>query len=136
MHAVDTYELDPLMEEAGRRGFLWHQFRVDRHGPDVLSGVFHWADCADVVVLTDELTSHAYRTPTGRVTDVFAPSHVRWWYGRNQAEPGISMVWVLRALLALPEPDEPGGMLPLVPAPSGTGISGQRVPVRIRRRLT
>jgi hypothetical protein len=63
---------------------------------------------------------------------VFAPSLVHWWYGRNPAQPGTSMVWVLRALLTLPEP---GDVLPLAPAPDGTGVPGTRTPVRIGRRL-
>lgn len=141
--AVEVHELDALIEKAAKRGYVWHQFRFDRHGPEVLAGVFEWGGCADVVVLTDEKGSHAYRTPTDRTTDVFAPSHVTWWYGRSDETvtargnvlPGISMVWVLRALLTLPEPTVPDVLLPLVPAPKGTGVPGDRIPVRIRRRL-
>jgi hypothetical protein len=129
--AVAVDELDALIEEAGKRGYLWHQFRVDRHGPDVLAGVFTWSDCADVVVLTDDRDSHAYRTPTGADIDVFAPSVVHWWYGHS-AEVGV--VWVLRALLTFPRPDEPHGLPPLVAAPAGTGVYGDRIPVQIRRR--
>lgn len=134
-------ELEALLEEAGRRGYLWYQFRPDHHGPDVLAGVYRWNHCSDVVVLTDERSTHAYRTPTGPAVDVFAPSHVHWWYGRSDGSvpgtvlPGISMVWTLRALLTLPAPGEPGGVPPLVAAPNGTGVSGDRVPVRLRRGL-
>jgi hypothetical protein len=127
-------ELDALLAEAGKRGFTWHQFRGDQHGPDVLAGVFQWDDCADVLVLTDECGSHAYRTPTDHATDVFAPTHVLWWYGGNQTRPGNAMVWILRALLTLPRP-EVLNALPLVPAPVNTGVPGRRIPVRIRRRL-
>jgi hypothetical protein len=135
-------ELEGLIEEAGRRGFLWHRFRDDQHGPEVLAGVFRWGWCADVVVLTDEKGTHAYRTPTDDAIDVLAPSHVHWWYGRSDdamvADPGtvlkgVCMVWVLRALLTLPHPDEPGGLCHLIPAPKGTGVPGDRVPVRMRR---
>jgi hypothetical protein len=122
-------ELDVLIERAGRRGYLWHQFRVDHHGPEVLAGVFQWPDCADVVVLIDDHESHAYRTPTP-INDVFAPSHVHWWYGRSAQ---VGMVWVLRALLTLPSPREPGGLPPLVPALPDTGVPGARLPVRLRR---
>jgi hypothetical protein len=132
-------ELDALIEEAGKRGYLWYQFRPDQHGPEVLAGVFYWDRCADVVVLTDEKSTHAYRTPTDPTTDVFAPSRVHWWYGRGDESlgrspvelPGVSMVWILRALLTLPAPTEPGGAPQLVPAPKGTGVPGERIPVRL-----
>ena len=128
-------ELDALIEEAGRRGYLWHQFRPDRHGPEVLAGVLRWGSCADVVVLTDERSTHAYRTPTEQGDDVFAPMRVHWWYGRNDSAVGcngVSMVWILRALLTLPTPDE--RLPPLVSAPAGTGVSGERFPVRVSLR--
>lgn len=118
-------ELDALIEEASRRGYRWHQFRSNHHGPDVLAGVFRWERCVDVVVLTDEKGTHAYRTPNDPDNDVFAPSHIHWWYGRcdgSSALPGGSMVWILRALLTLPTPDEVGGFSPLMPAPKGTGV--------------
>lgn len=121
--------IDALVEEAGRRGYLWHLFRVDRHGPEVLAGVLRWPTCADVVVLIDDDASHAYRTPA--VEDVFAPAWVHWFYGLS-AEVG--MAWVLRALLTLPGPGEPGGLPALVPAPAGIGVPGGRLPVVIRRR--
>jgi hypothetical protein len=119
----DVDELDILIEEVGKCGYMWHQFRVDQHGPEVLAGVYQWRDHADVVVLTDDAGSHAYRTPTDATTDVFAPSHVCWWYGRSA---DVGMVWVLRAVLTLPRPDEPGGLPPLIPAPPSTGIAGNR----------
>jgi hypothetical protein len=129
--AVDVHELDALLEEVGKRGFMWHHFRVDRHGPDVLAGVFQWDGCADVVVLTDDEGSHAYRTPTNQATDIFDPSQVYWWYGGSVE---VGMVWVLRALLTLPRPDTPDGLLPLRPAPPETGVPGDRIPVRLRKR--
>lgn len=144
---VTRTEVDALLEEAGKRGFMWHQYRVDRHGPDVLAGVYQWEGFADVVVIADVTHAHAYRTPTSPNTDVFAPTHVTWWYGDNtrlwQSRPdrlpvtGIgagSLVWTLRALLTLPAPGDPYAPATLVPALPGTGISGARVPVRIRRR--
>lgn len=72
---VDMNELDVLIEQAGKRGYLWHLFRVDKHGPEVLAGVFQWKECADVIVLTDDQDTHAYRTPTP-VADLFAPPYV------------------------------------------------------------
>jgi hypothetical protein len=122
-------EVDALLEKAGKRGFMWHQFRVDRHGPDVLAGVYQWEGCADVVVIRDERHAHAYRTPTGPDTDVFVPTHVTWWYS------GDKLVWTLRALLTLPEPGCPHAPTALTPAFPGTGVTGARVPVRIRRRI-
>jgi len=135
-------ELDALIERAAKRGYLWHRFRDDQHGPAVLAGTFDWGVCRDVVVLAGEDGSHAYRSPVG--PDVFAPALVHWWYGRcDQAArppgtvlPGVGRVWVLRALLTLPDPHEPGGLAPLTPAPKGTGVPGSRIPVRIRRRTT
>lgn len=128
--AVD--ELDALIDEAGRRGFLWHLFGVDKHGPEVLAGVLRWPTCADVVVLIDDQTSHAYRLPVGdSEVDVFAPPWVHWFYGLS-AEVG--MAWVLRALLTLPNPREQGGLSALVRAPVGIGVMGNRSPVVIRRR--
>jgi hypothetical protein len=132
-NAVSPNEIDALIDEAGRRGFLWHLFRTDRHGPEVLAGVLRWPDCADVVVLIDDRDSHAYRVPTGNLSvDVFAPTCVHWFYGLS-AEVG--MAWVLRALLTLPRPDQPAGLPVVVPAPTGIGVAGDRSPVVIRKRL-
>ena len=129
---VSPDEIDALINEAGRRGFLWHLFRMDRHGPEVLAGVLRWPDCSDVVVLTDDRDSHAYRVPTADPSiDVFAPTLVHWFYGLS-AEVG--MVWVLRALLTLPRPDEPGGLPTPVRAPARIGVPGDRSPVVIRKR--
>lgn len=129
--AVDVDELDALLEQAGKCGFTWHQFRVDRHGPEVVAGVFRWRGCTDVLVLTDDVSSHAYRMPTAENADVFAPARVHWWYGGAS----VGMVWVLRALLTLPRPDQPHGLPPLMLAPPGTGVPGNRIPVRVRRWL-
>lgn len=82
-------ELEALIEVAGKRGYTWHMFRMDRNGPDVLAGVHRWRDCADVLVLLDDATTHAYRVPLDSI-DLFSPRHVVWWYGC------ISMVWTLR----------------------------------------
>ncbi|OLF05872.1 hypothetical protein BLA60_34390 [Actinophytocola xinjiangensis] len=134
MRGGETFmnEFDALIAEAGRRGYLWHQFRPDRYGPEVLAGVLRWGGVSDVVVLTDEWGTHAYRTPGGDGEDVFAPGRVHWWYGCNAGAANVSMVWILRALLTLPTPDE--WLPPLVDAPAGTGVSGARVPVLVSRR--
>ncbi|OLF06652.1 hypothetical protein BLA60_30775 [Actinophytocola xinjiangensis] len=119
-------ELDALLSEVGRRGFTWHLFRADRYGPEVLAGVFEHPGCADVVVLTGDESAHAYRVPTGAGTDVLAPALVSWWYV-------ASPVWTLRALLTLAEPTGHHHQ-PLLVVPSGFGVPGDRVPVRLRRR--
>jgi hypothetical protein len=129
---VDVDEIDALIDTVRRRGYLWHQFRVDRHGPAVLAGVLRWPTCADVLILIDDHESHAYRTPTGDPgADVFAPEWVHWFYGLS-AEVG--MAWVLRALLTFPRPVEPGGLPSLVRAPAGLGVPGDRFPVVISKR--
>jgi len=143
--AVGTTEFDVLIEKISKRGYLWYQFAENDYGPRTVAGVFHWLDCADVLVLCDDRDSHAYRTPTP-IPDIFSPVHVHWWYGRADSTvrqsgtelPGVDMVWVLRALLTLPRPDQPYGLPPLRVAPPGTGVpigAGDRAPVRMRRWL-
>jgi hypothetical protein len=120
-------ELDALLEKACRLGFQVQMFRVDRHGSEVLAAVYRWRSCADVLVSVDDRRAHAYRTPTGKDTDVFAPDYVCWWYRGNA-------VWTLRALLTLPDPRHPGAPGTLVPAPPEAGVSVERVAVRTRPR--
>lgn len=124
---VDVTELDALLEKAGKLGFMWHMFRTDQHGPEVLAGVFQHSDCADVVVFNSDGYAHAYRLPTDADTDVFEPRRVYWRYG---ARP----VWTLRAVLTLLAPGHPDAPNTLTPAPSNLGIPGDRIPVRMRRR--
>jgi hypothetical protein len=121
---LDVTELDALLELAGKRGYLWHMFRTDRHGPELLAGVCHQADHADVFILSDAEHARAYRLPTAPDTDVLSPTWVYWWYA-------ASPVWTLRALLTLPTPGTPE---PLVAAPPELGIPGDRTPVHVRRR--
>lgn len=125
--AAGVTELDALLEKVGKVGFMMHMFRVDQHGPGVLAGVFQHAGCADVFVLSSGEYAHAYRLPTGAGTDVFTPTRVYWWYA-------ASPVWTLRALLTLPRPSHPDAPVMLVPMPPGLGVSGDRRPVRLRRR--
>ena len=120
-------ELDALLEKAGKLGYLWHMFRTDQHGPEVLAGVYQRSGSADVFVFSSDEYAHAYRLPTDTDTDVFAPTRVYWWYG-------ASPVWTLRALLTLPEPGRPDAPDTLIVAPPGLGIPGDRMSVRMRRR--
>ena len=124
---ADVTEWDALLEAAATRGYLWHMFRTDRHGPEVLAGVFQRHGSADVIVFSCAEHAHAYRLPTDRDTDVFTPSRVYWWYA-------ASPVWTLRALLTLPAPGERGAPGTLLPPPPGAGVPGDRHPVRMRRR--
>jgi len=125
---VVATELDALMATVGKRGFVFHSFRVDRHGPDVLAAVHDFGGCADVVILVDEDRAVAYRTPTGPGIDVFSPSQVYWSYAAGP-------VWTLRALVTLPPPGHPDAPSGLMEAPSRLGIPGDsRAPVRVRKR--
>jgi hypothetical protein len=76
---ADVTEWNALLETAAGRGYLWHMFRTDRDGPEVLAGTFRHPGCADVVVIAGAEHAHAYRLPAGADTDVFAPAHVYWW---------------------------------------------------------
>lgn len=107
--------VNALLALAGERGFRWRRFPAGRHGQETLAGVYQWADCADVLVIRDADHAHAYRTPTGPATDVFAPTHVYWWYGDH------NLVWTLRAVLTLAPPGEPHAPIHLTPASPAAG---------------
>lgn len=117
--------LEDWLQQASERGFLWHQFRNDQHGPDYLAATLQRAGTADVLVLSGEDYAHAYRTPVASEEDVFRPSLVWWWYGH-------SPVWVVRAVLALPEPGHPDAPGHLMKVPAPTGVPGSLRPVKIR----
>jgi hypothetical protein len=124
-------EVDSLIATVRREGYLWHQFRVDRHRPDVLAAVLWWPTCADVLVLIDDHESHAYRTPVGQGADVFAPELVYWLYGLSV---DVGMVWVPRA--AHPSTSRRArrpAPTPLIRAPTGLGVKGERYPKRTSR---
>jgi hypothetical protein len=121
-------ELEVLMETIGHRGFLFHSFGSDRHGPKVLAAVRDFGGCADVVIMIDAEHACAYRTPTGAGIDVFAPSHVYWSYAAGS-------VWTLRALVTLAPPGHPDAPGELSVAPDGLGLPKDgRLPVRVRKR--
>lgn len=123
-------ELDGLLDQLGRRGFLMHAFRVDRHGPAILGYVYDWGGQADVLIIRGEEEAVAYRTPTGPDIDVFDPPRVYWWYGHTA-------VWTLRALLTLAPPGDPDASGVLSDTPPGHGIpADRRSPVRVRQRGT
>ena len=123
-----TTELDELLGLVGRQGFLAHEFKSDRDGPEVLAFVRYWAGgSADVVIVFDEVRASAFRT-AGSGADVFAPELVSWWYVSNP-------VWTLRALLALPGPGHPDEPIELMrPPPEYLLPAGDRMPVRVRAR--
>lgn len=123
-----TDELDVLMETIGKRGFLFHAFRGDRHGPELFAAVRDFGGCADVVILVDEDHACAYRTPTGPDIDPFNPSQIYWSYA-------ASPIWTLRALLTLAPPGHPDAPSGITDVPSGLGIPAtDRLPVRVRKR--
>ena len=118
-------ELNALLESIGKRGFLLHAFHVDQHGPDILAAVRTYDGLADVLILFDEHTACAYRTPTEGV-DVFNPERVYWWYGTHP-------VHTMRALLTLAPPGHPDAPVTLAGAPRGYGLPRQaRTPVHVR----
>jgi hypothetical protein len=118
--------LEHWLQQVSDRGFLWHSFRSDRHGPDYLAAVLARPDVADVLVISGDEYAHAYRTPRGDSSDdVFRPKLVWWWYGTNP-------IWVVRALLALPEPRHPDAPHHLMNIPAPTGVPGALRPVRIQ----
>jgi hypothetical protein len=90
-------ELDGLMMLLVRMEFRLQTVRAGRHGPTVLAAVREWAGIADVLIMLDEASAIAFRTPTGSDTDAFNPTHVMWSYSSHP-------LWTLRALLTLPLP--------------------------------
>src|SRR5262249_40751544 len=88
-----------------------------------------WGDgTADVVILFDERAACAYRTATGPDVDAFAPELVSWWYSS-------SPVWVLRAMISLPQPGHPDEPNMLMAPPRGYALpKAGRMPVRVRMR--
>jgi hypothetical protein len=124
--AAGVDELDVLLERLGKRGYLFHAFRNDQHGPEVLAAVLDVGGTADVLILFDEDHAVAYRTPTGPGVDTFAPTHIYWWYAS-------SAVWTLRAVLTLAPPGHPDAAGVLLDAPPDLGLpAAGRMPVRIR----
>lgn len=123
-----TCERDELLDRLGRQRFMAHAFRVDHHGPDILALVHDWGWTADVVILFDEAVACAYRTASGPGVDVFAPELVAWWYSS-------SLVWTLRAMIALPQPGHPAAPNQLLAPPRGYTLpKAGRMPVRVRMR--
>ena len=124
----DVSELDALMAQMGRQRYVLHKFMVDQHGPLVLAAVHDWGEQADVLIVWDENTACAYRTPSGTGVDVFAPREVCWFY---TAGP----VWTLRNLLELPQPTHPDAPRALTEPPAGYALpEADRRPVTITMR--
>jgi hypothetical protein len=126
--AADVDELDALLTEVGKRGFLLHAFRTDLHGPEIVAFVHSYGGLADVLILLDERYACAHRVPTGLGIDMFAPRRVLWWYGHTP-------MWTVRALLTLGPPGHPDAPAVLIDTPAGYGLPAERrLPVRIRAR--
>jgi hypothetical protein len=121
-----SHELQELLEQAGKAGFSWWEFRrTDSSRPDVLAGLLHRGEATDVLVLHRDDIAHAYRTPTAQAEDVFRPDQVFWWFG---GPPELTV----GTLLALPAPDASGAPHRLVPVPVPSGVAGELTPVRVR----
>jgi len=74
--ATGTTELDVLLATAGKRGYLWHMFRTDQHGPEVLAGIFQPSGCADVFVFSDREHAHAYPSDSAETRATGRTGHV------------------------------------------------------------
>jgi hypothetical protein len=127
--AADVNELDALLGEIGKQGFLLHAFRVDLHGPEIVAFTRDYrGGVADVLLIFDEQYACAHRVPVAAGVDVFAPLRVFWWYAS-------SPVWTVRAVLTLAAPGHPGAPSTLTATPPGYGLPAEgRMPVRIRVR--
>lgn len=124
--ATDPRSVDFWLAQLRQRHWTVHLFG-DRARPDTFAATFKWDQqrCTDVVIVRDERRALAYRTPTDLGTDVFAPSHVLWWYAHNA-------VWTLRAVLTLDPPGlDHACQLQVVPPLFGL-TEAERSPVTIR----
>jgi hypothetical protein len=126
---MTTTELDELLIELGRQGFICHEMRLDHVGPDVVGFVRSWAGgVVDVVILFDEQKACAWRTASGPGVDVFAPDLVSWWYEQCP-------VWTLRAVLSMPPPGHPDEPCLLTELPPGCALpKAGRKDLRVRMR--
>lgn len=116
-------ELTELIDQLGRRHYLFQAFRTNRDGPEVLSAVRNSGGVADVLIMFSEDRAVAYRVPIGSKVDVYAPRRVLWWYSHTA-------VWTLRALLTLAPPGHPDAPDTLLSSPPGLGIPAKdRTPV-------
>ncbi|HEU5471792.1 MAG TPA: hypothetical protein VFV67_14170 [Actinophytocola sp.] len=119
-------DLEYWLTELRRRHWTLHLGGPDPRQPDWLAAHFAWPDCADVLILRDEHTATAYRTPAAPDTDLLAPDWVTWVYSHNP-------IWTLRAVLTLEPPGSPHEPCTLIPAPPACHIPAQgRRPVTIR----
>lgn len=100
MHSSET---DALLSELRHQGWGTWVFGP-KYGPDIVASVRRWPTCADVVILRGEDDATAYRGATLRNADPFMPELVSWQYHS-------SVVWTLRAVVALPAPGQIGAPL-------------------------
>jgi hypothetical protein len=121
-----SIELADLLFELRRRTWT-----IVRWGPEcspqLIAGTFKWHTCVDVFILRSETDATAYRVPTVDGTGVFNPEAVSYQYHHRP-------LWTLRAILALPGPEDPGAPYWLeLPTYPECGIpEGLEKPVLIR----
>ena len=120
MLCVNT-ELDYWLEKLRHERWTLHVGGRDKRHPDGLAAHFAWQDCADVIIIRDEESAVAFRTPTDDKTDVLAPEYVTWVYGDD------------KSVLSLPRPGSLHEPFQLIPAPASCRIPLEgRKPVTIR----
>ncbi|MBP2471160.1 hypothetical protein JOF53_000032 [Crossiella equi] len=123
MHSSCTStDLDELLQALVDDGFA---FRLCGRPPDftVLVASYDWERYVDLLVLADPGYTVAARAVRHTDLDVLAPGQVVWAYG---AEPSAT----IRALLALPHPEDPAA--PRTPISSPWPLT---VPERLRRPM-
>jgi hypothetical protein len=121
-------EFDILIAHLGHLPYVFHEFRIGTRDDEALAAVRSWGEIADVVIVRDESTATAYRSPTGPDLDVFDPVRVFWFYASSAA-------WTLRALLTLPAPGHPDAPRDLIAVERiGLAESAGRKLLRVRTR--
>lgn len=95
-----SLELTELMSELRRRRWTLIRWGTE-FSPQLIAATFKWPTCVDVLILRSETDATAYRVPTADGTGVFNPEAVSYQYHHCP-------LWTLRAILALPDPEEPG----------------------------
>lgn len=121
-----SVELPDLLFELRRRNWTLVRWGPEC-SPQLIAGTFKWQTCVDVFILRSETDATAYRVPTVDGTDVFNPDAVSYQYHHCP-------LWTLRAILSLPDPEEPDAPYWLEPPtyPECGIPEGLETPVLIR----
>ncbi|SDD88359.1 hypothetical protein SAMN05216174_12125 [Actinokineospora iranica] len=117
MHTLITLDADYWLGEFRRRRWQLHPAEAATEPRAVFAAVLTWPSVHDVVIVWDETTAIAYRTPRGPGLSEFAPTHV-------VAEYSGPATWVLRWILTL---SPPGNEIPpLRPVPPDFALPKRR----------